>query len=96
MAEVARHVPIDKNSELGKVLDDARATGQPVVLEVNGHSYRLMPQPRTAREIWSNYDPECVKRALAESAGAFKGMDTERLKRELRDQRGQDSPGRPA
>lgn len=96
MAEPERHIPVDQDSELGKVLDEVWAGGELVVLEINGHSYRLTPQPQTADDPWKGYDPERVKQALVASAGAFAGMDTERLKRELREQRGQHSHGRPA
>lgn len=96
MAEGIRRIPIEESSELGRMIEEAQVAGQPVVIEVNGHSYRLSPQPHAVDDPWKDYDPERAKRALAESAGALKGMDTERLKRELREQRGQDSHGRPA
>lgn len=96
MAELARHIPIDKNSELGKALDEARAAGQPVVLEVNGYSYRFLAQPQAVGDPWRDYDPARVKRALAESAGSLKGIDRDRLLKEIYEARSQDSHGRPA
>lgn len=47
-------------------------------------------------DIWKGYDPEKVKEALRKSAGAFKGIDCEALKRDIYAARGQDSRGRPA
>jgi hypothetical protein len=53
---------------------------------------RLHIQP----DIWADYDPEKAREGLRKSAGALKGVDIEALKRDIRDQRGQDSQGRPA
>lgn len=96
MAEAARRIPISKDSELGRQLAAAREAGVPVVLEVDGHAYRFTSQPPTEEDIWKDYDPEKARAALAESAGALKGVDREQLLRDLCDARGQDSHGRPA
>jgi len=97
MAELTRHVPIDKNSELGKVLSEAQLAGQPVVLEVNGHAYRFTPQARSIQDDpWKDYDPQRARTALAESAGALQAVDREQLLRDIYDARSQDSHGRPA
>jgi hypothetical protein len=53
---------------------------------------RLHVQP----DIWADYDPEKVKEGVHKSAGALQGVDIAALKRDIRDQRGQDSHGRPA
>jgi hypothetical protein len=47
-------------------------------------------------DIWTAYDPEKVREGLRKSAGALKGVDIEALKRDIRDQRKQDSHGRPS
>lgn len=50
-----------------------------------------------ANDPWANYDPERARaavRALAD-ANIFAGVDLEELKRELKEQRGQHSVGRP-
>jgi hypothetical protein len=52
---------------------------------------RLPMQP----DIWANYDPEKVREGLRKSASALQGVDIAALKRDIRDQRGQDSHGRP-
>ncbi len=97
MAELTRHIPIDKNSELGKVLDQARLAGQPVVLEVNGHTYRFSPQKHSGQDDpWKDYDPQRARTALAESAGALKAVDRDQLLRDIHAARSQDSHGRPA
>jgi hypothetical protein len=53
---------------------------------------RLHVQP----DIWQDYDPEKAREGIRKSAGALKGVAAEALKWDIRDQRGQDSQGRPA
>jgi hypothetical protein len=50
----------------------------------------------TKQDIWATYDPEKVGEGLRKSTGALQGVDTEALKRDIHDQRKQDSYGRPA
>jgi hypothetical protein len=83
-------ITIDPDSELGRALaavDDAW-----IVLERGGARFRVT---RDVDELWAHYDPQRVRRALRQSAGALAGVDVAMLKRELREQRSQDSPGRP-
>ena len=52
-----------------------------------------------AREVsdpFANYDPERARAALDRVFGILRGVDKEALKAELREQRAQDSRGRPA
>jgi hypothetical protein len=51
-------------------------------------------EPR--RDIWENYDPKKAIEGIRKSAGAIQGVDRDTLQREIREQRGQDSKGRPA
>jgi hypothetical protein len=46
--------------------------------------------------IWANYDPEAVRLALKESAGALQGVDRNQLLKDIYEQREQDSKGRSA
>jgi hypothetical protein len=72
---------------------------KPVVVEANGVRYRLVretPDVNLTDEPFANYDVERVRAGLKASAGAFKGIDTEALKREIWEAREQDTPGRPA
>ncbi len=72
---------------------------QPVVIEVNGVRYRVVrdiPEIHLADDPFANYDAERVRAALKASAGAFRGIDTEALKRAIWEAREQDTPGRPA
>ena len=84
-------ITIDPDSELGRVLDEIDS--EPVVLLRGGTRFRVT---READALWADYDRERVRRALRESAGALAGVDVAALKRDLREQRGQDSHGRPA
>ena len=79
MADAARHIVIEKSSELGRVLDEARATGQPVVIDVDGCSYRLTPQPQAPDELWKDYDPDKVLAALQQTAGSWADLDADKL-----------------
>ena len=46
--------------------------------------------------IWSGYDPARVRAGLRKSAGAFRGLDREAFLADMREQRQQESTGRPA
>jgi len=87
-----KRIHIDPDTLVADLLQEADKA--PVVLEKDGVLYRLTTaQPQ---DIEAGYDPPAVLRALRKSAGAFAGMDTEQLKRDILAQREQDSHGRPA
>jgi hypothetical protein len=91
MAKETLTITIDPDSELGRAL--AEVDDAPIVLKRGGARFRVT---RDADELWAEYDPQRVRRALRQSAGALAGVDVAALKRKLREQRSQDSPGRPA
>jgi hypothetical protein len=83
--------------QLPKVFDTVAKRGEKVVVEKDGVLFRLEAEEAPQKpDIWANYDPEKVREGLRKSAGALKGVDIEELKRDIREQRGQDSTGRPA
>jgi hypothetical protein len=47
-----------------------------------------------AQDIWAGYDPEKMRQALHESAGALEGVDTDALMRDIHAAREQRSRGR--
>jgi hypothetical protein len=47
-------------------------------------------------DIWADYDPEKAREGLRKSKGALKGVDTEALKKDVKNQRQQESQNRPA
>jgi hypothetical protein len=83
--------------QLPKVFDTMAKRGEKVFVEKDGMLFRLEPEEAPKKpDIWATYDPEKVRAGLRKSAGALKGVDIEALKQDIRDQRGQDSNGRPA
>jgi hypothetical protein len=90
MAIPHKTVAVTDETTLPALLDDAAR--EPVILVRGGERFRLSRED----DLFANYDPERARRALRESAGALTGADVEALKRELREQRSQDSHGRPA
>jgi hypothetical protein len=82
-------------SQLPKVFDTMAKRGEKVLVEKDGMLFRLEPEKKP-QDIWANYDPEKVRESLRKSAGALKGVDIDLLNQDIRDQREQDSKGRPA
>ena len=91
MAKEPLMITIDPESELGRAL--AAVDDAPLVLERSGARFRVT---READVLRADFDPQRTRRALRRSAGALAGVDVTALKRELREQRSQDSHGRPA
>lgn len=84
-------IQVEPESELARLV--AQAETEPVVLEKDGVRYRIMRDPDA---FWAGYDPEAVRAAFAGIRGLLSRDEAEALKAELREQRGQDSEGRPA
>lgn len=91
MAAEPKVIPVEADSPLAAIVD--QALSEPIVLERNGHRFRLVRDGHVSP--LPDYDPDRAKAALKRVAGLFEGVDTEALKSELRAQRGQDSQGRP-
>lgn len=97
-------IPFDDFArQVRSVFDDIARQGRAVLVERDGALYRLEPQLQppplqTAdpHDIWASYDPAKVQEAFSRAVGLLRGVDTEQLKRDLLEQREQDSPGRPA
>ena len=79
------------------IFDMVARQKEPVMVERAGQLFRVEAE-RTdeAQALWVDYDAGRVRTALRQSAGAFKDIDVEQLKRDLREERAQDSHGRPA
>ncbi len=102
---MSRHIiPIDasKLPDLLKIAEEVNTTKTPRLIKRNGESLALLmpaeaakrtthPQKRT---IWTHYDPQQVKAALKQSAGALQGVNREELLSDLSEQREQKSTGR--
>jgi hypothetical protein len=92
MAITDRTIEVEPGGELDRLLDEAN--GARLILVKDGVRYRLAREDAEP-DIWANYDPERVRQVLRETAGAWKDIDTEALKADIKAQRGQDSHGRP-
>jgi hypothetical protein len=57
--------------------------------------FRLEREPGKHNDIWAGYNADHVREAVRTSAGTLQGVDRCRLRRDLREQREQDSHGRP-
>jgi hypothetical protein len=53
-------------------------------------------QKEPRQDIWAHYNPKKVIEGIRKSRGALKGVDIVALQRDIREQRSQDSKGRPA
>jgi hypothetical protein len=56
----------------------------PDALENQGVQIPALVEPK---DLFAGYDPERARAAIRASAGALRGVDVEKLKRELREQR---------
>jgi len=74
-----------------KVFNTIAKSGEKVVVEKDGVLFRVEPEEKP-QDIWAHYDPEQVREGLRKSAGALSGVDIEALKRDIREQQGQDRP----
>jgi hypothetical protein len=53
-------------------------------------------QKEKRQDIWAHYDPKKAIEGIRKSSGALKGVDLAALQRDIREQRSQDTNGRPA
>ena len=98
-------IPIDASNlpDLLKVAEEVNTTKTPRLIKRNGEALALLmpaergekrknlPQKRT---ICTHYNPQQVKAALRDSAGALQGVNREELLSDLAGQREQKSTGR--
>jgi hypothetical protein len=75
--EPLRKIKVAADSELGKLVDEARR--HPVLLEKDGAVYSLTPHSSDPDDLWTGYDPNNVKKAIAATAGSWKDLDTDKL-----------------
>ena len=80
MATETKVINVAPESELGRLLAEIGAV--PVVLEKDGERYVLARED--AHDIWADYDPEKVRQALLQGAGALAGIDRESLLSDIR------------
>lgn len=87
-----RVIHVEPGSEMDQVPSEAEK--RPIVLQWHGRRLRIVEDPN---DLMANYDPQRALKALRQSARAISPEgDTAALIEELRQQRSQDSEGRPA
>ncbi len=91
MARELKKVHVKPGSELARLLDEADVA--PLILERNGERYRLNREEEK-EDIWAGYDPEKVRKALAETAGSWADIDTDALIADIH--RAREEGSRPA
>ena len=86
MANAARRLKYEDYADnLPALLERVDEEQGEVELERDGHVYRILSVKLPKR------DPEAVRKALKDSAGALKDVDVEELKRDLREMGYQDT-----
>lgn len=93
MARQLRKIHVAPDSELARLLEKAAIA--PLILEKDGDRYRLAREEKK-EDIWADYDPARVRKALKRSAGALAHMNRQAFLADLHEQREQNSRGRPA
>ena len=89
--EPEKFVPIEPGGEVEQFL--LQAVDQPIRVRTHGMSFLIS---RVPHDLMENYDVDRGLKGLRESAGAISPeVDVEALLEELREQRGQNSIGRP-
>ena len=91
MAVELKTVVVEPDSEVARVL--THALDEPILIDTRRARFRVV---RETDDPFANYDPERVRAALDGLAGTLKGVDVDALLAELREQRAQNSQGRPA
>lgn len=97
MAKELKRLSFDEfASNVRAIFDNIARRNEPVLIEKEGHVYRLEPERKKQMEdIWTRYEPEVVRRGLRTSAGALAGVDREDLLADIHAARQQASHGRP-
>ena len=98
MAQETKPLPYKEFVEhIDEHLAALEAPGSELAFEKNGHVFHVHGEAFKKRDIWANYSAKRAMEVFDRRAGnVMKGLDTEAFLRELRESRGQDSPGRPA
>jgi anaerobic selenocysteine-containing dehydrogenase len=90
--------------DLVRIAEEVKATRKPRELKRENKTVAVIVPAGAAvqrgshlhkRTIWTGYDPQRVRAALKQSAGALQGVDWEELLSDLANQRAQKSAGRP-
>lgn len=97
MATTYNIIKAAPDSELGRTLKAARAHGEPVLVDTGEAIYTIVVASSATEcdGVFAHSDPQTAIAGLRALQEAFDGVDREQLLRDLREQRAQDSVGRP-
>lgn len=87
----SRDYKVSPDSETARLLRQAAASAEPICVDTGEDVYRV-----DASKTKKPYDPQRMIKAIYASAGALKDVDTDALLQTLREERRQNSTGRPA
>jgi hypothetical protein len=92
-------IDISNKPDILRIAEEVKMTKKPRLLKRNGESVAMLMPVGTAVKhkptgLWARYDPQRVRAALEQSAGALAGVDRTQLKTEIAAQRSQQSAGR--
>jgi hypothetical protein len=91
MMVAEKFVPIEPDSDVDRFI--LQASEQPIVTTSHGMKFRIVRD--TEDDVVANYDPERVRESILSLRGIFQGLDVEQFKKEILEEREQDSVGRP-
>src|SRR5436190_11185324 len=98
MAQETKALPYKEFAEhIDEHLPALEEPGSELTIEKDGRVFHVYGDARPKRNIWADYSPELAMEVFNRRAGnVLKGVDTEKLWRDIKAARGQDSIGRPA
>lgn len=104
MRNAPKRVHISDDGDIAAILDGVQADKTPRVVERDGVDIAVVLSPEdydslrgmAEADIWATYDAERAVAALRQTKGALTGVDREQLLKDVHEQRGQGSSGRPA
>lgn len=92
MPELAtKRLRVNVDSKLAKLVKEASATGEPVVIDTGEAEYALRVEGRASaasgsgaskdakESIWADYDPEAALAAFRRTAGSWSDVDADEL-----------------
>ena len=86
-----KFIPIEPDSDVDRFI--MQASDQPVVTNSHGMRFRIVREPQPTPR--PPYDPERFRESILGLRGIFQGLDVEEFKKEILEEREQDSVGRP-
>jgi hypothetical protein len=75
--EPRKKIKVAADSELGKLVDEARR--HPVLLEKDGAVYSISLHSSDPDDLWTGYDPKKVWEAISAYGGSWNDVDAEAM-----------------